>query len=246
MSSKIALIISGALRNYETGKLAHHIWGDVDKHVVTWESTSSDLDGYASSIGAKSATAVQDKNFLLESKHRHNGFRMVYLWSHAISMFKNDYDKLIIIRPDAFHWTENINEIRNQIEQCYSVTTNTNTNPENKYLLSDHVVIVDKTFFHRIEELFLRCTTIYDSCKDRKPDIHELLNLVLGDIPGIKNDAVARCVETVFIRNTFKALSSDEYNYVLYRSIFYDSASWWRREKRSRYHGGLRPEHCCE
>ena len=40
---KVALIISGALRNYDAALLSLPIWGNVDRYLVTWESSGFDV-----------------------------------------------------------------------------------------------------------------------------------------------------------------------------------------------------------
>lgn len=250
---KTAVVISGMLRNYDAALLSLHIWDadnvvKNDRYLVTWKSAGDDvIDDYCNKANIKQAFVVDDAEMLTQ-KYQHNPFRMLYLWREIARQVPKDYDKYIIVRPDGFYWTFDVEKLREVVRNASPFKTNSWIDrsivvDEDKLGLGDHILIVDKTHLAILESAFDEITKIaekrYTSGND--DNIHTMLHDYYVKQLGIDPycNVLVETVECIFQRDTFKTLSHlDKYDYETYKSVYYDTASWWRRTNGGNY-GGL-------
>lgn len=260
-SIKVALIISGMLRNYDTALLSLDIWGECDRYLVTWESAGKEaIDDYSAKANIKKAFVIPDSEFervyLEPCKNGNHTFNMVYLWNQAYKNVPKGYDKYVVIRPDGFYWTNNRHEVLECIESEGPFKTS-QTRVLGYGGINDHVLIMDKSHFNKLQNCYieLRKTALAmiadGTAKNKYGDWlnpHEMLfrmwnqrirYLDWGTDVDMCSSRLDQCVDMVIVRNTFKPLPVDRYNQDLYKAVFYDTAAWWRNNIGINYHGIL-------
>lgn len=250
---KVCVVISGLLRNYEASALSLHIWGEHDRYMCTWSSSgNNNISDYEKIANIKQTFIIDDNEFesIYRDPYNYNPFRMVYLWKKMVESIPKTYDKYVIIRPDAFYWTERPDLIQQLILEnnfCVNQTENSITSG-----LNDHVFIVSRDNLNLISaahELMLTTAAKFTK-KGIDRCVHKMLWDMWKHIPNICSAELDCLVDTLFVRDTFKLRTKknydwpvveDEYNYNLYRAIFYDTAARWRRWSGGDYEGSLRP-----
>lgn len=239
---KVALVISGMLRNFDTALLSIHIFGEeTDRYLVTWASVGELLvDQYCTHANIKKSIIINDY-ILPEIIKSNNTYRMLYLWEYILTDIPKIYDKYIIIRPDGFYWTTNIVELSHCILNIDSFKTNSWKDKNPTGLINDHLLVVDKTHVYLLHNICNSIIHIQKTKDNKNPfDIHwSLYEYRSIFVDPYHNDLVS-LVDCVFVRDTFLKLKIDVYDYELYKAVFYDTASWWRRNKHSPYAGVLR------
>lgn len=258
-SPKVAIIISGMLRNYETAMLSLDIWGPCDRFLVTWNSSGEDsINEYCKRANIKQKYIISDDEFEKvyrdPYKNGNNTFRMVYLWEQVFHNVPKDYDKYIIIRPDGFYWTNNVDKVRECIKtEGPFKTSQTRTNHTTG--IDDHVLFIDKTHFNKLQNCYSEliqaahsmieegiATNVYGDYLNP----HELLfrlwnqNILKSDIGSeidLCSSKMHSCIEPLWVRKTFTKLGTDKYDRNLYKAVFYDTASSWRKIAGCDYHG---------
>lgn len=258
---KIALVISGMLRNYDTAMLSLPIWGDCDRFLMTWESAGEEaINDYCTKAAIKEKFIVSDNEFEKvynePCKNGNNTFRMVYLWDNMFKYILKDYDKYIIIRPDGFYWCIDNGKLSDCISNEGPFKVNQRREDHTKGI-SDNVLFIEKSHLGILENCYSK---LIDVCMDLIRtgkatneyggylDPHEILfSLWKQDIPAEKyntdvdffSEKIHRCLEPLWVRNTFVKFDTDKYDSNLYKAIFYDTAAYWRRSARCNYHGKL-------
>lgn len=256
---KVALIISGMLRNYDTAMLSLPIWGNCDRYLVTWESAGSEaIDDYCAKVSIKEKFIISDDEFEKvykePCKNHNNTFRMVYLWDNIFKHIPKMYDKYIVIRPDGFYWCVDFKALSNCIETEGPFKVNQNRE-RHSYAISDNVLFIDNSHLNVLENCY---NGLVDVCLDLINEgkainqygdylnPHEILfKLWKQDIPKDQyntdadffSEKIHRCLEPLWVRNTFIKLDVDKYDSELYKSVFYDTAAYWRRVVKFNYHG---------
>jgi hypothetical protein len=257
MSQKIAIVISGMLRNYDTAVLSLPIWGYCDRYLVTWESAGQEaINEYCAMADIKEKFIIPDEEFetLDETRsynNNHNTFKMVYLWSAAYKNMPKDYDRYIFIRPDGFYWCINPKKLSNCIstEGPFKV----NQTRSNLKQISDNILFVDKTHLNILEDSYSKLNEVcLNMIKEGRATNeygdylgpHDILyEMWKQNIPKEKynsdedffSENIYRCIEPIWVRDSFIKLDNDRYNQDLYHDIFYDTAAHWRRNARCRY-----------
>lgn len=258
---KIALVISGMLRNYDTAILSLPIWGNCDRYLVTWESVGwESITDYCNKASIKEKFIISDSEFekvyIEPCKNGNNTFRMVYLWDNMFECIPKTYDKYIVIRPDGFYWCINTTKLLDCIntEGPFKVNQRREIHTNG---ISDNVLFIENSHLDRLKNCY---SSLIDVCmkliNDGKAtskygnylDPHEILfKLWNQDIPIEKyntdvdffSEKIHRCIEPLWVRNTFQKLTNDKYDSNLYKAVFYDTAAHWRRSAGCNYHGKL-------
>jgi hypothetical protein len=258
---RIALIISGMLRNYNTARLSLDIWGLCDRYLITWESAGQEaINDYCVKADIKEKFIISDNEFedvyKDPCKNGNNTFRMVYLWGQVFNHIPKDYDKYIIIRPDGFYWTTD----KARVLECIRTEGPFKVNQhreDHTTGIDDHVLFIDKSHLNLLENCYDELvSTALAMIKDGVAtnaygdylNPHEMLfrmwkQNISKDQIGTDVDFCSKklhsCIEALWVRNTFTELHTDKYDKSLYTAIFYDTAAYWRRSARCNYHGTL-------
>lgn len=256
---KTALIISGMLRNYDTALLSMGIWGECDKFLVTWESAGAELiNDYSTKVALKGTYVIPDNEFEQvykePCKNGNNTFRMVYLWEMAYKNVPKEYDRYIVIRPDGFYWTRNINKVRDLIHKVGPFKVNQTRNRHTTGI-TDQLLVFEPSHFSKLKNCYtdLVNTALNMIAKGTATNSqgyylnpHELLyNLwnqhidesLVNTQYDVCSSELDSAIELLLVRNTFVPFKTDKYDIELYKAVFYDTAAAWRRSAGCNYHG---------
>lgn len=235
---KTALIISGALRNYDAALLSLPIWGECDRYLVTWESAGNEqINDYRQKAGITQSYVVSDSELdKFDPGWVCNPLRMLYLWQKAHDLVPRGYDWYILIRPDCFYWaTQDLSTVVKQVDGIAARSTI----PVYYNSLQDQVMVASNSHwrvFHRMVDDYYKRLPLYS--------IHTFLAEYFCS-RGIDVTSVELCgaiKDMVIVRDTFNSLPTDRYDKILYQALFYDTAAWWRRVCRSDYAGVLQSD----
>jgi hypothetical protein len=256
---KIAIVISGMLRNYDTALLSLDIFGNYDRYLITWESAGiSAIEDYSERACIKESFIISDEKF--EEVYREpykNGnhtFRMVYLWNQISKNIPKNYDKYLIIRPDGFYWTKSRKDVLECIKSEGPFKTSQKRQPWTNGI-DDHLFVIDKSHINKLDNCYndLICAAasmIEDGTATNKYghylNPHELLYRMwnqnidkedMGTDLDLCSEKLYLLIEPLWVRHTFKKSDKDIYNEELYKAVFYDTAATWRNITGSNYHG---------
>jgi hypothetical protein len=233
---KVALIISGKLRNYGPGLLSLHIWGECDRYLVTWDDTDKILlDDYFRRADCKDCLLVTDNiSELYQQQFQGNWIRMVTLWKNAFRWISPHYDRYVLLRPDGFYWSFDTSKIRNFVETIVGFA------PHRADLLNrqvgDQLIIFDNRHIHLLSNALDNLIPVsINRIRNSVPlEIHSMLcdvweNDIDFDIHGIRSTGFSN-IESDIVRDTFIDLPNDIYDFELYKAVFYDTAAYWRRQ----------------
>lgn len=235
----VALVISGKLRNFESALLSLHVFGEeVDRYLVTWVSVGELLiNQYCIQANIKKSIIINDY-LLHDSIKISNTYRMLYLWECIFKDIPRIYDKYIIIRPDGFYWTTNIVELQNCILNISTFKTNSWKDSIQQGVINDHLLVINNTHLYLLHNI---CNSIIEIQKNTNVrDIHKNLYEYLKLVVDPYCNQLVSLIDCVFVRDTFTQIATDCYSVELYKAIFYDTASWWRRTYKTSYDGVLR------
>jgi hypothetical protein len=254
---KVAIVISGMLRNYDAALLSLHIWGAADRFLVTWESAGQEkIDDYIKKAGIKQSFAIKDSEFgnvYADGSAINNFCRMVYLWQQIFHNVPNDYDKYVIVRPDGFYWCTSKEDIKKCLISEMPFKTNQFRHSE-IYGMGDHMFFINKSHISKFKTIFNDVTLELlkmHALNNHNANGHVVLynafrQNINEELFGTDNDMCSseldRVIDTVFVRDTFNLLPSDRYDWKLYKAIYCDTASWWRNKHCHSYEGYLRPQ----
>jgi hypothetical protein len=259
--TKVALIISGMLRNYDTARLSLDIWGETDRFLVTWDSAPKEhVADYVKKADILETFIIPDKDFehvyRAPCKNGMHTFHMVYLWEQAYKNVPKNYDKYIIIRPDGFYWTTDKERVLDCIktEGPFKVSQERRPGYEG---IDDHVIFMDASHFNQLENCYGKLfATAVDMITEGVAinqyndylNPHEMLyrmwkqNITeeqFGTDMDVCSSKLHSCIEALWVRDTFVEHKDDAYDEILYKAVFYDTASWWRRTKGLKQYDGI-------
>jgi hypothetical protein len=256
-SEKVAVVISGMLRNYDAALLSLPIWGEADRYLVTWESAGQEkMDDYIKKAGIKQSFVIKDSEFgnvYADGSAINNFCRMVYLWQQIFYNVPNDYNKYVIVRPDGFYWCTSKEDIKKCLISEMPFKTNQFRHSE-IYGMGDHMFFINKSHISKFKTIFNDVTLELlkmHALNNHNADGHVVLynafrqNIneeLFGTDDDMCSSELDRVIDTVFVRDTFNLLPSDKYDWKLYKAIYCDTASWWRNKHCHSYEGYLRPQ----
>jgi hypothetical protein len=223
------------LRNYDAALLSLHIWGDtteVDRYLVTWKSAGETaINDYCTKAKIRDKLIVDDAitdSFPIHL-HERNWPKMTYLWQSAFNWVpKQGYEKYILIRPDCFYWTYDIPKLREVVHNAEKISPFGNNFSEG--IIGDQLTIIDPQYVEYM-------TTVYDSiCSSHKTlDSNCNIHRLLGEFYSCNISeqftlaSYLTGLDSVIVRETYKLWDTDNYDFDLFKSLFYDTSAWWKR-----------------
>lgn len=231
--TKRCLVFYGKVRNWDLAEFSKDALEPDDVKIISWDEDADEVARFASAIGASNSILASSARFNLLTRRGPNSFRILFLWEQFFSLVgSNDFDEYILIRPDSFVWVEDRDALNLAISEVQ--TLGVNQLPDVLDTLTDHFVVVKRGCGEML------CGILRKAIMSHETEIHRCLNRFIPDAQQAKYPSLSRSVDVLFVRDTFKRLQTDRYNYDLYRAVFYDSASWWRRTHALSYGGEIR------